>query len=409
MGFGARAPLARKSAGVLVATALVFGLGGCGETEIAGHAIREAPDPSTLDVGNYPSVPRQIGNAKNDQQARARESQRLSDHVALPYEADPAYVEDAWGVRPHIVLNRKTLGPLVINDTFDEVAEDLSAGWVNAWQTGGEWAAPRRTMNLAVLEFPDAQIASEVGPTLEHDDFTYSGDNQPVPIPGHADTTAHWRPSINSIGSWTVHDRYVIFMKVVDDIGPPDLGMLVDQVQRMLAVQLPLLDQFQPTPADGLSRIPLDPQGLLGRTLPSDTDHLIRAEPDGVFTGRGSLSLMQAKDTTLPEMQNNGVDLVSFGDAVVFRSTARTGAEGLWAAWRPSTHLEPEQRMVEAPSGLGDNVECYGEVTPKSDPETIAMHLCVFQVDRYVVQAFGKQLQDLHQKIAAQYALLTSP
>lgn len=397
-----------RTAWLLVTTgALALGVIGCG-TEVPGTATRVQSDVSKLDVGNYQTKPRTIGNAKSDKQARTREAQRLADYVALPYEADPSYVEDVWSLRSHIVLNRKTLGNLVINDTFDEVAKDLTAGWVNAWSTGGAPQDNRRTLNLAVLMFPDAQTATTVGPTLEHDDFTYNRDNQPVPITKHPNTTAHWRPDISSIGSWTVHDRYVIFIKVVDDTSAPDLPALTAQVERMLDVQVPLLDKFHPTPANELPHIPLDPPGLLGRTIPNNPEQPSRAEPDGLYEGRGMLSLLNSEPTTMGTLEKSEVDLVAFGDALVFRSKSAKGAEALWQEWQPSKNLAADKKNVQAPSGLGEHTECYADLTGSGENQTVSMNICVFQVDRYTVQAFGKQLQDLHQKVSAQYALLTS-
>jgi len=380
----------------------------CG-SEIAGTPTRVTPHIPGLDVGNYQAQPRTVGNARSEKQARARESQRLADFVALPYEADPSYIEDTWQLRTHIVLNRKPLGNLVINDTFDDVAADLVAGWVNAWSTGGPVDAPRRTLNIAVLMFPDADTAKAAGPTLEHDDFTYNRDNQPVSLTRHPGTTAHWRPGIGSIGSWTVHDRYVIFIKVVDDIAGPDLPGLGSQVERMLDVQIPLLDKFQPTPAADLARIPLDPPDLLGRTLPSDPEAPFRPEPDGLYTGRGAVSLFhRGSPSTLPELEKNEVDLVSFGDAVVFRSKSVTGAEALWQQWRLSKDIQPHQKMVAGPAGLTDYTECVAESTDSGGTPTVIGHLCVMRVDRYVVQSRSKQLPDLHQKMSAQFSLLTS-
>lgn len=401
--------LPRTGGALLMAVAVAIGLGACGSV-ISGTAQQVQPDVSELDVGNYSTQPRIVGNAKNDKQARSRESQRLADFVALPYEADPSYVEDVWFLRPHIVLNRKTLGNLVINDTFDDVAKDLVAGWVNAWATGGPRDAPRRTMNVAVLMFPDANSAKTVGPTLEHDDFTYNRDNEPVAITKHPNTTAHWRPGISSIGSWTVHDRYVIFIKVVDDTSGPDLPALVSQVERMLDVQIPLLDKFQPTPSAELARIPLDPSGLLGRTLPSNPTAPFRPEPDSVYTGRGALSLFQQPTPEmLPLLQRSEVDLVSYGDAVVFRSKSAKGAEALWREWQPSKDMPANQKLIGPPSGLDANVECfteYFENTVDQQEPKVSANLCILQVGRYVVQARSMQPQDLFQRISAQYALL---
>ncbi|GAB2669987.1 DUF7373 family lipoprotein [Nocardia goodfellowii] len=398
----------RAASAMLAAAALTAAIAGCG-AEISGTATRIQPDLAKLDVGNYLTKPRQLGNAKNERQARSREAQRLADFVALPYEADPTYVEDAWPLRSHIVLNRKTLGNLVINDTFDDVAKDLVAGWVNAWSTGGADTDKRRTANISVLMFPDAKTAQEVGPVLEHDDFTYNPDNQPVAITKHPDTYAHWRPGISSIGSWTVHDRYVVFIKVVDDTAAPDLPALVGHVERLLDVQIPLLKEFQPTPAADLLRIPLDPLGVVGRTLPSNPESPNRPEPDSYYSGRGAMTLfLNADSTTLPKLTGAEFEAVSFGDAVVFRSRTARGAGVLWDEWKLSKNLEVDEKLVDPPTGLADNAECRAEYVGTGEDQRLIGHLCMLRVDRYIVQARSKQLPDLHQKISAQYALLTT-
>lgn len=346
---------------LLTAGLIAAATSACG-SDIPGTPVRQTPDLSQLDVGNYQVKPRILGHAKSLKQARVRESQRLADYVALPSEADPTYTQDAlFALKPHIVLNRKALGDLIINDTFDDVAKDLVAGWQNAMGTATTNPGDKqRLMNLAVLEFPDATTAATVGPTLEHDDFTYNPDNQPVPIPKYPDVKSHWRPTISSIGAWAVHDRYVVFMKVTDD--------------------------------------------LLGHTLPTNPEEQLRADPDAVYTGRGAVAGMQG--TSLDFLKTGDLDQISFGDGAVFRSRTTRGARQLWQEWKPSTHPEPDRKMVSPPKGLGDNAECFAELT--KDGQTVDMNLCIFQVDRYVVQTAGKQLQDLHQKTAAQYQLLVT-
>ncbi|MQY25057.1 DUF7373 family lipoprotein [Nocardia aurantia] len=391
-----------RAAGLLLAAALLVPTAAACGAEVQGHAARQAADTTNLDVGNYPTKRRVIGHAKTLKQARTRESQRLADFVALPSEADPAYTDDALGLSQHVVLNRHGMGKLVINDTFNDVAKDLVAGWQNAMSTAADPNGNARTLSLAVLEFPSAKIAADVGPTLENDDFTYNVDNVPVDLVKHPEGKAHWRPAISSIGSWTVHDRYVVFIKVVDDTAAPDLPALVSFTDTMLDTQLPLLDTFVPTPADQIMNIDMDPDGLLGRTLPSNPEIPLRADVDGIYTGRGAASGMQSAGLNF--LKTGDVDLVAFGDGGVFRSRTSKGALALWQDEQPSTHLKPTQRMAEAPKGLSANVECFTDLTDKGDP---IMNLCYLQVDRYTAEAAAKNLQDLHQKIAAQYVLLT--
>lgn len=392
---------------VACAATLAITVAGCG-AQLTGTPTRVETDPTTVDVGNYQTEPQSLGNAKNENQARTVEAQRLADFVLLPFEADPSYVVDSWFVQPHIVLNRKALGSLIINDTFDEVAEDLVAGWVNSWSTGGEADTPRRTASIAVLMFPDSATAADVGPALEHDDFTYNPDNVPVQMAKYPSTEAHWRPTISSLGSWTVHDRYVVFVKVDDDLSAPDLRNLVEHVERILDLQIPLLDEFEPTPAEELLRIPRDPEGLLGRTLPSDPAKPPRAEPDGTYTGRGIFTLIEGGPDILARLEDAQIDAISFGDSVVARSETAAGAEILWQDWRYSTHLDEDESVVASPRGLGDRVECILDAPGDGQTSAMNMHLCVMQVDRYVVQAYARQLPDLHQKMSAQYVLLTA-
>jgi len=402
------ATMARVAVQAAVAVVVSATVIGCG-SQVSGSATRTEPDSSNLNFGNYQTQPRTVGNAKSLNQGRAWEAQRLADHVAVPFEIDPAYVYDNRReslVHPtQIVLNRKGLGKLIINDTFDEVAEDLVAGWLNTWATGPSGGEPRRSLNLSVLIFPDAKTAETVGPTLEHDDFTFNADNESVSITKYPKTYAHWRPSVSSIGSWTVHDRYVIFMKIDDETKAPDLASLTAQVERALAVQIPLLDKFVPTPSDQLERVPLDPTGLLGRTLPSDPSAPVRAQPDGYFTGRGALSLFADPDADLLNtFTKNGVDLITFGDSVVFRSTTTAGAKALVDEWKKP---EADSKEASAPDKLADAVACRANTYESQGEVKTSDYICYLQVDRYAAQIRDGNLQDLHQQVAAQYVLLT--
>lgn len=392
-------------AGVITAT-----VAGCGG-QVSGSATREAPDTSGLDFGNYQTEPRVVGNAKSLTQARAWEAQRLADYVAVPFEVDPAYVRDArfdsFVPSTQIVLNRKGLGGLIVNDTFDEVAEDLVAGWLNSWATALDAENKSRKLHLSVLMFPDAKTAESVGPTLEHDDFTFNAENVKVPITKYPKTFAHWRPSVSSIGSWTVHDRYVIFMKIDDETRAPDLPWLTSQVEKTLEVQIPLLDKFVPTPSDKLEHVPLDPTGLLGRTLPSDPGAPIRAQPDGYSTGRGALSLFaEPSPDVLADFAEHQIDLITFGEAVIFRSTTAAGANGMY---QEAIAPADDKQEVETPEKLPVPVKCFANTYKDSEGQVKPVdHICYLQVDRYAVQVRNKNLQDLHQQTTAQYILLAA-
>lgn len=376
---------------------------GCA-SNVPGHPVRQPTDPASLEVGNYQTTPRTVGNAKTGKQSRIRESQRLSDYVALPFEADHDYAyECSNNVRPHVVTNHKGLGDIVINDTFDEVAHDLRGGWVTTWCTGAGREEKHRRLSIAVLELPDAGRAAAVGPVLEHDDFTYNTGNQPVRLAKYPASTAHWRPNVASLGSWTVRDRYVVYIKLVDELAAaPDLADLSARTERMLDVALPLLDKFQPTPADQFEHIPLDPDGILGRTLPTNPELPLRPDPDGVYTGRGSLQSLDGTD--LEFLTIGDVDLVGYGDALVFHSRTGAAARALWDKWNPAKESSDKHRAVDPPPRFPGDVGCFADL----ENGRVMFHQCTFHVDKYTVQVGASNLAELYQKTAAQYVLLTS-
>ncbi|MGW4534356.1 DUF7373 family lipoprotein [Nocardia sp. NPDC004340] len=376
---------------------------GCASS-VPGHPVRQPTDPASLEVGNYQTTPRTVGNAKTGKQSRIRESQRLSDYVALPFEADHDYTyECSNNVRPHVVTNHKGLGNIVINDTFDEVAHDLRGGWVTTWCTGESREEKHRRLSIAVLELPDAGRAAAVGPVLEHDDFTYNNGNQPVTLAKYPASTAHWRPNVASLGSWTVRDRYVVYIKLVDELAAaPDLADLSARTERMLDVALPLLDKFQPTPADQFEHIPLDPDGILGRTLPTNPELPLRPDPDGVYTGRGSLQSLDGTD--LEFLTIGDVDLVGYGDALVFHSRTGAAARALWDKWNPANEPSDKHRAIDPPPRFPGDIGCFADL----ENGRVMFHQCTFHVDKYTVQVGASNLAELYQKTAAQYVLLTS-
>ncbi|WP_280397412.1 DUF7373 family lipoprotein [Nocardia carnea] len=386
---------------MLATAVLATVVSGCGSV-VQGEAVRAKPDLSDLDVGNYSTEPFLYGTAADGHAARYREAQRLGDFVALPFEADPAYVTRMMGMGGPVVLDRRDMRSLVINDTFDEVAADLIAGWVHTWSTGGD-AGTAQQMSIAVLMFPDAAIAEDVAAGLEHDDFTFNIDNRPVQLPAYPHSKAHWRPGIASLGSWTSHDRYVIFVKYNDLSGKTDLPSMVQRTEALLDVQIPLLDRFEPTPAEQLSDIELDPDSVLAVALPKSEALVATTGPASAFRGRGSLYALSGIEN-LDFLDKGQVTAIGLAESVVMRSRSTQGAEFLLKNFEPSGEGS-QSTPIESPEGITDGeVRCYSRKLEQW--ETRPSNFCLFQTGRYFAQVEGSQIQDLHQKTSAQYALL---
>ncbi len=392
----------RRILGVLASSALLAGVAGCG-TVVAGEAVRAKPDLSGLSVGNYPTEPIDYGTAADDEAARYREGQRLGDYVAIPFEADPIYVKRLLGTGGPVVMDRRDMQSLVINDTFDEVASDLIAGWVHAWGTEGEIGTTQQ-MSVAVLMFPDAASAEAVAAGLERDDFTYNADNRPVQLAKYPHSKAHWRPGTASLGSWTSHDRYVVFVKYDDYSGKSGLPDMVRRTESLLDVQMPLLDDFEPTPADQLENIALDPDGVLRVALPRNEQLTTMVGPSSTFRGRGALHAVDGL-TSLEFLDKGQVTAIALAETVVMRSASVQGAEALWDLLRPPDTESAEAEPLDAPAGITEGeAECYRRKTEEYERLS---SFCVLHTGKYFAQVEGAQIQDLHQKTSAQYALLT--
>ncbi len=387
----------------MAAGALLAGTTACGSV-VSGEPTRLKPDLSGLNVGNYPTEPIHYGTAKDKKAARYREGQRLGDFVALPFEADPTFVKGLGGMGGPVVLDRRDMQSLVINDTFDEIAPDLIAGWVHTWGTDGE-AATSQQMSIAVLMFPNAATAETVAGRLEHDDFTFNTDNRPVQLPKYPHSKAHWRPGVTSLGSWTSHDRYVVFVKYNDLSEKADLPSMVQHTEAMLDVQMPLLDQFEPTPADQLEGIQLDPDGVLALALPKSEQVVTMIGPSSTFRGRGALHALGGL-TSLEFLHKGQVSAIALAETVVMESRSATGAEELFHFLGPNGTEMSEVETLATPPGIDNgNTECFRR---KDVQYAESSSFCILQTGRYFAQVEGSQIQDLHQKTAAQYALLAN-
>ncbi|TCJ94398.1 hypothetical protein DFR71_4997 [Nocardia alba] len=393
---------ATKVVGLLATALLTTVVTACADpVEIA--AIDTPVDLATLDVGNYPTQPREVGTVSNQDQARFVEAERLGDFVPTPADIDPRFVHTNPSIASVFLDARAALGKIMAVDRFTEVAPDFIGGFVSSAQT-----KPTNMgidMVNAVMIFPDAQKAATAATELEKVDFGYAPNNQPIEIPGYPAATAHWQPDQQSIGSWFATGHLVIYTWVYDYLmtwlEKVDKQALLDLTRKSLDTIVPAVAKFTPTPSTDLMSLQRDRDGMLGRTAPRPREDSW-INPPGVYTGRTARHFVSDPVDTAKMIDDHGIDLYANDGAEVYRARDIAGAQGVRDELGGVTR---KFTASAAPKNL-PSAQCKEYIGRQ---QRIAIRFyCAVSYDRYAAYVWSNQLLDAQQRISAQYALLVN-
>ncbi|WP_067711882.1 DUF7373 family lipoprotein [Nocardia yamanashiensis] len=396
----------------------------CGSS-VAGTSVAAEIDIRALDVGNYPTDPFDVRTESDHGSAggQALATVRLADAIALGTDIDaslvygdmggsavnPANGADVLGkaVRPALASNGVILtvttasSSLPLPSTYDY---DLSDNFKPFGTANG---IPDATaVNITVLQFPDQQRAQSAAVQMEAADFDVAPDqNAHVLLNGYPEAKAHWRPGVPSMAATLARGSYVI--NVFVQLPKTDIDALKALVEKAFAVQAPLLDKLTPLSARDMLRMDYDPDGMLRRTLHPREYLKLNTKEEIVHGARSYLQFIADRTPWKQLFDNNGVDRISMAStgAQLMRARDEEAAKTLWSDIKP---MQPGS--VEAPRGVPD-VFCGENPNPnKSEYETAwdskNRYYCTLRYDRYVARVASSQLSDLHQRAAAQYALL---
>lgn len=393
--------ITRPACAVLAATLLTTVVA-CGSGEGSPVTTDVPVDLATLDVGGYPTQPRQVGVVANMDQARFVEAERLGDFVPAPADIDPRFVHTSPFMASVFIDPEASLGKIMAVDRFAEIAPDFIGGFVSSAETEREHKGI--DMVNAVMIFPDAQKATAAATALEQLDFGYAPNNQPIEIPGYPAAKAHWQPDQQSIGSWFATGHLVIYTWFFDYLKiwleKVDKQALLDLTRKSLDTIVPAVAKFTPTPADQLMTLQRDREGMLGRTAPRPREDSW-TNPPGVYAGRTSVHFSSDPVSRAKMIDDNGVDLYANDGAEVYRARDIAGAQAV------RDHLGGLTRKftaVESPKNL-PGAQCKEYI----GRERLAVRFyCAVSHDRYAAYVWSNQLLDVQQRIAAQYALLVN-
>ncbi|HEY9304465.1 MAG TPA: hypothetical protein VIO95_09265, partial [Mycobacterium sp.] len=348
--------------------AVIVVLAGCSRTvpgaaDPAGAQSAATVDPAALKPGGYPTTPLPpLGTAGSEDAGRLVEGRRLVDYVVGPWQADPA-MTDGRRTGALVITADNHLGAIL----WPEVsARSWPQPFVVAFSSERRAVDPKAPAVLrnAVLLYATADAAGAAAlamsdaalqpPTVENSDAPIAGEPiHPVPIPGHA--------GLN--GALAVRrdgDRTLKELTVISAHGPCVLVQVAESNQdddriaavtgRLLDLQAALIDRFQPTQPGHFASLPLDPTGMVARTLPlkSEGDSMSNA----AYSPTGALHLEDNPVLAQRAFADAGVDVVSTSQTTVYRAKDAASARRLAQALGDDIAKRPASQPAPTVPGL---------------------------------------------------------
>jgi hypothetical protein len=383
---------------------------GC-STVVEGSAVRAAggPPPGTVDVtlldpGNYSTKPlAPMGAAGTPATGALLDAQRMADFVVGPWEVDPALASSyAFAFSPGAMPLKSDALNAVLS------AEAAQAGaqhnYVNGFASARQAAGQKLLFNI-VLRMGDPESATAAArdmaqATLEHPpQSTVPVTMASIPIPGHADATAvsHSFPEYGSTAIWnvvesfTAHGPYVLVQKAQST---ENMDVAAGLVAKAVDLQAPRIDQFTPTDPAQFPTLPRDPSGLLAKSLPVPAK-AANINNNATFGGYGVLHYQIDPLASAKVFADAGVDVAISADDWVLQARDAGGAAAV-----ADTNLKQMQGAPADPVPNMPGSRCL-KLGDKS-------FWCVGTAERYEFEVASFQLNDVHQRMAAQYILLTT-
>jgi hypothetical protein len=262
--------------------------------------------------------------------------------------------------------------------------------------------------SAAAQEMPKAMIDTPLDPTLPIK-------MSPTPIPGHPEANAVSDAFVETnnklnwevITSFTAHGPYVLMQRAqvtspsLDD--PPAVAAALDAaaglVAKTIELQAPRIDGFTPTDPAQLSTLPWDPTGLLAKALPVPKGGA-NANNQATFGAYGLLHYMDDPVGMAKVLTAAGVDVAVHGDDWVIQARDAAGALAVADAQVMSSTGPNATTADPVPNLPGSRCLKFSGDTGN--------FWCAAIADRYEFEVSGPQVKDVHQRMAAQYIILTA-
>jgi hypothetical protein len=380
----------------------------CGNT-VSGTAASQKSDSSSSssassspkpDPGNYPTTPRPpLGAAGTPLKGSLLDAQRMAGYVTGPWEVDPGLIE-AFPPQALVIKNADAVGVFLDKDVSPVAGKH---NFVNGFHTARQLTGQRSLRN-AVLRFSDPAEAAAAATEMAQVQMAQpvSGATRTaVPVPGHADALTSSYPFTDTdshheranITSFTPHGPFVLVQIAQSFNG---LDEAVGLVGKTLDLQIPLIDQFTPTAVADFPSVPVDPSGLLARTIPvSGKDETVNS--NATYDRRGQEQFQSDPVKSAQLFGDTGMDVSTSAKTTVYQATDGAAASKIvdeFAAEVSATG-KPDDPVTGVPGSTCINLSSSGIY-------------CVAPAGRYAIEASSGQRDDVHQLLAAQYLMLTA-
>lgn len=359
-------------------------------------------DVSKLDVGNNPTTPIDIESLRTPSSGATREAIAIGNHTPLPFEYDSRFGYGHFiGYRQRVTTEEPPAFEKagITSKIFVAEVPGLVAGW-RAFGQRRNWPDLGRNIETYTLRFETSDAATNAARKLadrspgeiyrikEYNDALVKV-AQPDPDPSGA------------MRAWLTRNDMLVYIAITDPVSRPfDAEDNSSIATKFFDKQIEMLQNYHRTPLNEIPSLPIDIDGLLSRTMHGEKKN----KDTAVYPARVAVSMTKLPIPVSNAYTDAGVDYVAISSATVYRARDAASAERLVAAFGNGaldlTGLLPADPPPNMPTAI-----CYS-IDPNDSTYTDLTPRCTITAGRYVARVGGANLQDTHQRAAAQYKLL---
>jgi len=178
-------------------------------------------------------------------------------------------------------------------------------------------------------------------------------------------------------------------------------------VKHTLDLQVPLLGKLIAGLEPSLTTLPLDPDRMVSRLFVPAEEPKISAE----FGSQGPRAAALCEDAEARKQglfEQAGVDRCAFSiDSTLVRTKDEATATAMLPKFAESERAEFIDHDIAPPDGLKD-AKCFEQKPEIWSDNANARFACYLSYGRYIASVSSNEEKDVHQRAAAQYALLVN-